>query len=162
MADFQSHQKQANRNLGFLVLVNGNNQEHWDWQVTIAFYAAVHFIHAHLARSLNQHYKTHHQVLEAIDYGIPLSVTKVPEVTYLAYRSLLNLSRRARYLISEGDNTDDTKEYLTYDKHFSRAIKHLDVIIDHIKQLYSIEQNKLPIKCLPLKSNSLNNFTVIR
>ena len=163
MADLQSHKNQADHNLDFLVVANNDQQENWDWQVTIAFYAGVHLINAHLARSVNLHYRTHTDVNEAIDFGNSTSLARLPEEVYLQYRALFNLSRRSRYLIHENNpKADELIPHLTHERHFKKAIKYLDRIIDYMREKYSIDCQKRPIRCLDIKQNTLNNFNVVQ
>jgi len=86
MADFQSHITQAKRNLKFLEQTNTSSNGAWDWQVTIAYYTAVHIVNAHLAKGANLHYTTHEKVKNALFK--PLSPVKIDQNIYLAYHKL--------------------------------------------------------------------------
>jgi hypothetical protein len=131
--------------------------------VTIAFYAAIHFINAHLAQSVDQHFRTHHDVDLAINFCNTLSPCRLPESVYLKYKKLHNLSRRSRYLIHEDKkDADQLKAHLTYDTHFKSAILYLDGIIDFMKTEYAIDCQSHTLKCFELKQNSLNNFNVVQ
>ncbi len=62
MASFQDHISQAKCNLRFLGSVNNQIKNTWDWQVTVAFYVAVHMINARIADKANLHYRSHEAV----------------------------------------------------------------------------------------------------
>jgi len=150
LASFDTHINQAKKNLEFLIETDSRNNKNWDWQITICFYAAVHIVNAHLAKVANLHYRTHEAVKNAINPFATLSTTKVPQEIYLAYTKLEGLSRRARYLCHEKSVDEPTKEFFTYDKHFARAIKHLDIILDYFKKEYNITYCALSVSCVEL------------
>jgi hypothetical protein len=154
LASFDAHIDQAKKNLNFLVETNSRNTTNWDWQVTICFYAAVHIVNAHLAATANLHYRTHEDVKNAINPHAPLSLAKIPEPIYLAYVKLEGLSRRARYLCSDDNANRATTEFFTYDKHFAKAIKNLDVVLDHFKTLYNFTFPPLPVYCVDLSTKT--------
>lgn len=135
MGTFTEHINQAKQNLSFLSSVNENINNRWDWQVTVCFYSAVHLINAHIVSKTSKNYLTHGQVAEVINPYATLSLGSIDENTYVSYTKLHQLSRRSRYLLSENyDKTIDVQTAcLTYDKHFKKAIHHLDVIIEFIK-----------------------------
>ena len=161
MASFDEHINQAKRNLAFLIEVNSNNNSNWDWQVTICFYIGVHLINAHLARIGNLHYRNHEDVRNAISPVSTLSVCQLPQDIYLSYVKLEGLSRRARYLCNENFQITDTRQFLTYDKHFAKAIKNLDRILIHFKNTYKINFNSPQITCIDLTAKTpLQVFTV--
>ena len=161
MATFDEHIIQAKRNLIFLSETNLKNQSFWDWQVTISYYVAVHLLNAHLAKTANLHYRTHEDVKNAINPYNPLAICKVDIEIYLCYAKIEGLSRRARYLCH-----DDTKNYsqdnhFTYDKHFAKTIKKLDIIVSYFANLYSLNFTTLKIFCGDLTTNTnLKNFKV--
>jgi hypothetical protein len=107
--------------------------------VTFCFYTAVHVINAHLAKKANLHYRTHEDVKNAINPTIAVPICAVPDAIYLSYLKLENLSRRARYLCTDDKKGDQEIAYLTYDKHFAKATRHLDNILDHFAGLYAIQ-----------------------
>ncbi len=160
MASFQEHINQASKNLQFLCDVNSNINDSWDWQVTISFYAAVHLINAHVAKTSNQHYRSHEDVSNAINPFNTLSPSRLPEDIYLSYTKLQALSRRSRYLINEQKENRETKAFFTYDKHFSKAIKNIDVVLKYIEKSYSVSFPKTSISCIELKKSPLTFFNV--
>jgi hypothetical protein len=160
MADFDSHKNQVKSNLNTLEIINEYNNLGWDWQVTIAFYSALHLINAHLAQSMDMHYRSHKDVNEAIDFGNTTSLGKLPREIYERYRALLNLSRRSRYLVNEDPNNRENRPFLTSDRHFGKAIRHLDIIIDYMKSRYQVDCPKRNLKCIELRQDSLHNFNV--
>ncbi len=91
-------------------------------------------------------YTTHTQADAAINFANSFSVAKLPEDEYLAYTKLQMLSRRARYLMSEQRQTGFTNE-----KHFVKAITHLDKLISYFDAQYNLR--------FPTKIMSCNRFT---
>ncbi len=158
MASFNEHIKQAKSNLNFLDLVNNKSQSHWDWQVTICFYTAVHLINAHIARRANQHYRSHELVNNSVNPYNKTSITRLSEELYVSYMKLQNLSRRARYLCHDDPKNHDTNAFLTYDKHFLKAIINLDKILSFIAKEYSIQFLRLSLDCIELKKRELEFF----
>ena len=160
MACFKDHIKQANSNLCFLNKINSNN-DFFDWQVTTCYYVAIHIINAHLAE-FDSHYKTHNDVKLSINPYTLISACKVDEDTYLSFISLQNLSRRSRYLINENvEKTDDRISYLTYEKHLSKAIRHLEKLIQFIKKKYpNTNIEKVKLTCSLIKKEELKEFSI--
>jgi hypothetical protein len=161
MASFDEHLEKAKLNLTFLERVCRNESSFWDWKVTISFYAGVHLINAHIANKTGLHYRSHEQVIAAINPNEIMSVCKLEENKYLAYAKLRNLSRRSRYLVSDKEDNKDTKAFYTYDKHFAKAIKHLDILISYINKEYKQNIQNIEVSCIELKQNELINFSVV-
>lgn len=153
MASYEAHLNQAKKNLAFLISTNSSNSTHWDWQVTMCFYVAVHVANAHLAKIADLHYRTHNDVKNALS-PTPLSLTQLPEDIYLSYAKLEGLSRRSRYLCSDSPSSDNEIAFFTYDKHFAKAIKHLDKFLNYFKSIYGIDYGYLPVKCPDLDHKS--------
>lgn len=160
MASFDDHLARAKANLIFLENVCRNEKYFWDWKVTICFYSAVHLINAHIADKSRQHYRSHEQVLMAINPNEALSLSRLDEAKYLCYSKLRNLSRRSRYLVSDQVNNNETGAFFTYDKHFARAIRHLDVLITFFNEEYKMDIQKTEVTCIELKQGELVNFLV--
>jgi len=158
LASFEEHIKQAKSNLHFLEKVNNQINSNWDWQVTISFYVAVHFINAHIASKSDQHYRSHELVNGAINPYNQTSITKLSEELYTSYIKLQNLSRRARYLCHDNPKNRDSNAFLTYEKHFSKSITHLDKLIDFISDEYKTQINTVNLKSIELQNKSLSNF----
>lgn len=160
MATFSEHVSQARNNLSFLNSVNDKIVANWDWQVTICFYTAVHLVNAHIAKKANQHYRSHELVNNALNPFSPLSTTKFTEELYTSYIKLQNLSRRARYLCHDDPRNRDSKGFLTYDKHFSKSIIHLNNLLEFMSNEYSINFTSIEIECVELKNRNLSYFSV--
>ena len=156
MATFDEHINQAKKNLQFLASINKLSNDNWDWQVTVSYYVAVHLANAHLAKSANLHYRTHEKVKEALFNQ--LSPAKVPENVYTSYVKLENNSRRSRYLCHEDAGKDNTSAFFTFDKHFLKSLKHLDVLIRYIRDIYDIEITPVEIDCIELRDQKLTFF----
>lgn len=155
MASFNEHINQAKKNLAFLIDINSSKSRNWDWQVTVCFYTAVHLINSHLAQIGNLHYRTHEDVKNAINpTANNLSICKLPQDIYLAYVKLEGLSRRARYLCNENFDNKEVREFLTFDKHFAKAIKNLDKILAYFKTKYGVSFGNPVIYCAELNANS--------
>lgn len=152
MASFDQHIAQCNRNLLHLYKLNSSVSDSIDWQVTTCFYTAVHLVNAYLAECGNLHYKTHSQVESAINpFGN--SIYKFSEQNYLAYEKIKNLSRRSRYMCHEEGITDMSHGLTTTDKHLSRALKNLDILLQHFNTLYNITYPPITIVCSSLSSS---------
>jgi len=157
MADYQDHIKQANKNLTILGGINNQFNQNWDWQVTAAYYTAVHLMNGHLAKTANLHYKTHADVKNALFAS--LSPCKVPDDIYTAFVKLENYSRRSRYLCHEDvEKTDDSLVYLTYDRHLKKSLGYLDKILSFFSSKYGESFEEISIKCLELKNLKLTHF----
>lgn len=103
-----------------------------------------------MAKKANLHYRTHEDVKHAINPYARVSLCSLPENIYLAYVKLEGLSRRARYLCSDDTTNKSNDEFLTYDKHFAKAVKNLDILLDYFKSEYKLSYPTLPIECLEL------------
>lgn len=159
MASFDQHINQARKNFIVLEGINKSVTDSWDWQVTTAFYAAVHLVNAHLAQKANLHYRTHKDV--KISLYSSMSPAKIPEEIYLAYAKLEMLSRRARYLCSDQEKPnpgDESKAFLTFDKHLRKALIHLDKLMNYIASAYSLSFPKIYLDCAELKGITLTYF----
>ncbi|MEJ0105203.1 MAG: hypothetical protein WDO19_22760 [Bacteroidota bacterium] len=161
MASFDEHINQAKSNLLFLTETNSKNNSFWDWQVTTAFYVAVHIVNAHLAHIGNLHYRTHEDVKNAINPYNPLALGKIDETIYLCYAKLEGLSRRSRYLCHDDPANRGTNVHLTYDRHFAKAIRNLDKLLNFFNLNYNLKYTKPKISCSELsKSENFKVFEV--
>lgn len=161
MAKFEHHIGQAKKNLKFLQSINTNSKENWDWQVTVAFYVAVHLINSHLIQKLGHSFYSHKDTLSHINFAKQLSPSRLEEQEYLAYRKLYNLSRRSRYLCKDSDNPSEGKSdeaYLTHSTHLDKAITHLDLIVEFIKKSYSQNFDVTLLDFLELQRKTLIHF----
>lgn len=161
MASFSEHLDKAKSNLTFLEHVCKHEPCYWDWKVTISFYSAVHFINAHIAQNTGLHYRSHEQVIAAINPNETLSICKLPEDKYLAYVKLRNLSRRSRYLVSDKETNKEEKAFFTFDKHFAKAIRQLDILISYFKKEYNQDFQNIEVSCIELKQSELKNISVV-
>lgn len=159
MASFQEHLIQANSNLEFLGKINSFCNIYWDWQVTTCYYIGVHFVNAHIAKTADLHYRTHKQVEEAINPYNSIPISNVDEETWIAYKSLRNLSRRSRYLISEKETDNGTNARFTHDNHFRKAVLQLDNILNYFSDKYNIPIPKTKLECIDFRpSDKFTNF----
>lgn len=132
-------------------------QTYWDWQVTTAYYAAVHLLNAHLAKTANIHYKVHEAVKNEIN---PESMSGNPACRiemdiYLCYVKLEGLSRRSRYLCHQDKQVVSYDKHTTYDKHFAKSIKYLDKILEYFMNLHSFQITPSPqVSCPELTKQS--------
>ncbi len=158
MATFHEHIKQANCNIDFLQKINITVDNCIDWQVTVAFYTALHLVNAHISSNGLQ-YRRHTDVKDVLNPHNKLSLLKLPEDEYAAYVSLQSLSRRARYLVSEKDgNLAETTAFLTYEKHLAKAFKHLEMLMRYFSTKYNFDLPILKIKCAELKVSAEMKF----
>lgn len=165
MGSFSEHIQQSKNNLAFLAKINNTISNNWDWQVTVCFYSAVHLINAHIVSKTSKNYLSHNQVAELINPFTQLSVSKLDEETYKSYHKLHQLSRRARYLLNENFQkngiVDIQPACMTYDKHFKKAVFHLDIVINYISKNYGVSFSKIDIKCVELSGRSFSNFLIV-
>ena len=159
MANFDEHIEQARKNLAFLSEVNQKIANYYDWQVTICFYTSLHLVNAHLSKH-NLQYRKHNDVNYALNPFVQLSISKLPEEEYDCYMSLQRLSRRSRYLANEKDNNlKSIQAFLTYEKHLSKAIKHLDKLIYFFATKYAVSFDNKDFTCTEIgKGEKLNYF----
>ncbi len=162
MANFNEHLNQAQSNLSFLREINSLSNHYWDWQVTTCFYVAVHLINAYIADKSNMHYRSHEDVAQAINPYNQLSPLKVTDEVYVSYCKLQNLSRRARYLINDNMKNRETNGHFTSDKHFIKALKSLDRILDFFIKKYPSESfDTLDLHCMEGKKTSFAYFQIL-
>jgi hypothetical protein len=161
MASFESHIEQAKSNLSFLEQSNKNANNFWDWQVTVSFYVGVHLVNAHIAQCTQNSYRSHEQVDQAINPYAALSVAKLTETNYLAYSKLQGLARRARYLCHEDHANKTTDAQFTYDKHFARAVRNLDVLMAFLADHYRVHFPVVSLRCLELRNKPLRFFAIL-
>jgi hypothetical protein len=159
LASFDEHINQAKRNCDFLAQINKGFTTYWDWQTTVAFYAAVHLINAHLDKMAGLHYRSHEDVNIAINSFGP-SPCKLPQGEFTAYMYLQWLSKRSRYLISEDKNDHSTTAHFTKEKHFARAIERLDIIMQYIHTKYGVSFAIHTLESPSLESKKLKFFKV--
>ncbi len=150
MASFDEHIVQFQKNVHFLEFISAADYSCCDWQVTVAFYSALHLVNAHLVNKMQQNYISHTDVDKAINPNNAMSVARLNEDVYTSYKSLYNLSRRSRYLVSEKasvrkeESADHTiaAVKVTHEKHVEKARKHLNSIITFFEKQYSITLTK--------------------
>lgn len=153
MAKFEEHIKQSKQNLAFLEKVSQQIDNHYDWQVTICSYVAVHLANAHISK-FGVEYRKHTDVNFALNPKNKTSVCRLPEDEYVSYIILHNLSRRARYLVNDkSEDIKNTNAFFTYDKHFAKAIRHLDKLLAYFAKSYQITFDSTTIRCASINSN---------
>ncbi|MCE7038967.1 hypothetical protein [Dyadobacter sp. CY312] len=160
----EHHFAQAKNNLKFLEKANASALEFYDWQVTVCFYSALHIMSGHL-KAKGVESSSHVSTLRALDPSNQLSITKLGEDEYVAYRSLYNLSRRARYLVevnSQGIVTTGDTPLATRCVHLARSIRNLDRILAFLKTEYKVDLDKIKIKCSDLSQSDNLKFVAIQ
>lgn len=156
MPTSEEHQNQALHNLQFLKEVNSHCNNYYDWQVTVCFYSSLHFINAHLNKvDIGVDFATHELVDQYIRPHGRIRKTQLEENTYASYRALQTLSRRARYL--RNDKNPD-KAAFTGEKHFGKAIYHLDQIMTYMKETYHMTFDTVELTCERLKKQDCHFF----
>jgi len=164
MANFSDHMEQVKSNLRFLGTINKCTNDHWDWQVTTCFYVGVHLFSAYFADKANLHYQSHKDTLKALNFQNAMSPYRVDQSTYLAYRSLFNLSIRSRYLSIHQDNMDKTKvhdedrAFKTFSRHLHDAVKKTDALMLYIDNIYKVKFPVSNVDCIDLRGQQLNYF----
>lgn len=164
MGTFADHIKQSENNLDFLHKVNSAINDRWDWQVTICFYSALHMVNAHIVAKTGMNYLSHNQVSDVLNPYNTLSVARLDEDTFLSYNKLFQLSRRSRYLLNENYKKENPQSLqpacITYDRHFKKAIHHLDKVISFVSSHHKVKFPKFRIECIELKGSVFANFEV--
>lgn len=159
MATFESHIARATRNLEFLHKTNQTHYEYLDWQVTIAFYSAVHFVNAHLAK-YDMHYHSHVDTKHALNPENEKTPGSIEMPIYESYSLLMMLSRRSRYMSDHKNHKLRVDQaFPTTEKQLSKALRHLDVIISYFGKKYELEIETLELKCKSLNQQGLNSIT---
>ena len=158
MATYQEHTAQAIRNLRVLVKNNQTVNDNLDWQVTMAFYAAVHFANAHLAKTINQHYRSHAKVDEALNPYVLTNPSAFNEDAYVAFGILRGLARRSRYLCSDNEANVSDAYHTIADKHFAKAIRNLDIVMHYFSNTHGYHFTQMEIKCDRIKQDKLIYF----
>lgn len=161
MPNFEDHISQAQSNLRFLHEVNSKISDAVDWQVTVSFYTALHFVNAHLAK-YDLHYRKHVDVDHAISFENSLSVAKLPQDVYLSYKKLQSLSRRSRYLVNSNVNPKVESAHLTYSVHFAKALRHLDKLLYFFDKKYALNLNLITVNCIDLKQDALTLIKLVK
>ena len=161
LPQFNDHILQAKSNFSFLGVINKSAPNHYDWQVTVCFYTALHLVNAHLSK-FNQQYRNHKDVNYALSPYNVASPMKIPENVYTSYEALFSLSRRARYLINmKDDNLGSDTPFFTNERHLSKSIRHLELLFDYFDTLYGIGFTKIPLKCtLVTNKNAFRFFDI--
>lgn len=160
MASFEDHIQQAIKNINFLQNINNQISDCYDWQITCGFYSSLHLVNAHLSK-FKLHYRTHTDVKHALNPEVSMSISKIPEDVFVAYISLQSLSRRARYLVNDKEVAlQETQAALVYEKHFEKAIRHLNTIIDFIVKKYDCKA--FPVIKIKTSSTNLNDLSWIK
>lgn len=131
MADFLAHLNQAKYNRKFAIDLAKIGTRR-DWAITVAFYAALHFVEAGLIgknqisttdRSIDDDISIHEKRVRSLlnSYG---------EDIYRPYRKLMTASRRVRYLDNNHNNLDDppAASYYSPDQIEKFVNKDLDLI----------------------------------
>ncbi len=161
MAQFDEHFQRACSDIKFLEQINESTPDRIDWQITVAYYVAVHLVNAHIAK-FSLHYQSHNEIRSAINPHRSIPVAAVSPEAYDDFELLTMLSRRARYLHSEKDpKLAPEVAYYVYDKHFRRALLFLDTILVYFQATYGVEIPKIKL-CCPDKrgSDTFSHFKV--
>lgn len=149
MASFDDHLHQAKENLKFIQDLSASFADYSDWKTTACFYVAVHLINAHIAKASQMHYRSHHDVGNAINPYNQLSPSKLSPDVYACYDKLSQLSRRARYLVNDSYKSagnEGGKSFLTHEGHFVKSMKYLDVVMSFMNSRYDVKFNPVSVK----------------
>lgn len=153
MASFQDHINQAQRNFNFLSGINETQQDCMDWQVTVAFYTALHIVNAYLSE-YDLHPEDHAEIFYQLDKSNDDARYAIDRKIYYKYRNLFNLSHRARYLSSR-QNRDQSNTLSCTEKHLAQSVKLLDAILLYFaekdQEYGDFNFNSIPFNCNKLK-----------
>ncbi len=159
MSSFSDHIKQGKDNLEFLENVNREFSKVYDWQVTISFYTALHFVNAHVKKTMGVYHTTHKDLSNIINPNCRVTnPAQMDEDSFVAYEALFVLSRRSRYLYNQKGQSESS---FTYSKHLAKAIRHLNKVMKFIDDKHSIGFDTTKISCVGLVKGELKYFEVL-
>ncbi len=127
MANFSDHVSQAKKNIEVLKGLNKDSQFEHEWQITVAYYVALHLLHAFIADKSDLHPTNHNYLKGMIEPGTTFSNTELEDNVYSSYAHLEILSRKSRYLCVGKANPE--KAVYATNKDFQRSIQYLDKVI---------------------------------
>jgi len=91
------HVQKAKHNEDFLEYVSKNSgNEYFDWQITIVFYAALHYTKAYLKHHGKHSGDSHEEIAKAI---LPKNNPLFNDEVYVLYKEMYRSSRDSRYSI---------------------------------------------------------------
>lgn len=161
MANFEQHIEQAKHNLNVLTHLNTTLPTALDWQVTSAYYVAVHLANAVISK-FGLHYRSHEKVKHAIS---PYNQTALPGRfncdAYVAYIQLENLSRRSRYLCNVETPEENGLRHATKAKHLRKALRTLNEVIKFMVSEHQVEFPPVFLHLDGLKSETLVYFKCV-
>ena len=118
--------QQASRNTELAVFLRAEKVSYLDWAVTCLFYAAVHYVNAHLAHGDKAIPKRHTTQGKLIGRSNIVEADPELRTIYSAYRHLDDESRDARYEL-KGPSKDE------YDTHLVPKLDRIrDFVMDRV------------------------------
>ena len=152
--------EQARKNLRILSSLCEHVSNSTDWQITLAFYASLHLLKAHLAKN-GARVHNHKDLKLAIsntDSVLAKSLV-VPEAVRTAHTYLYKHARISRYLFEDGGDPDVEVAPPTFaDNDIIEAIRRLNIVLEFYKAKYGASFTKTVIKLQAVKQPSLTHF----
>lgn len=162
MAQFDEHYSRACSDIEFLEQVNSRFPDRIDWQITVAYYVAVHLVNAHIAK-FSLHYQSHNEIRSAINPHRTIPLAGVSPEAYDDFELLTMLSRRARYLQSEkSPSLAPQAAHYVFDKHFRRSLQMLDTILTYFYETYKLTLPKITLICPDRRPTDTFNHFILK
>ena len=112
MSKHLEHLEQIRHNKKFLVFLDKHSDQQFiDWQMTVVFYTALHFIHALARKKKCNIGASHEKVHENINPDNKSAIMPLPELEYASYVNLYHHSRNARYKCWAMDSNNPLLQY---------------------------------------------------
>lgn len=163
MRNRDDHVARVNYNLRHLAaLSKAAGLDSTDWQITIAFYAALHAVQAKLCSHAGIDINSHKDVDLIISPGSNFTQLKLTSSLYSDYEELLNLSRKARYLYQKASHLPTTTGSFLSNRNLRSALLRLDRLLTHYQQQLSVEFEKVEIFCSECSQADKSNFKVLK
>jgi len=144
MVSFEEHLQQAKSNLSALRVML--DTDHFDWQVTISFYVALHLLSAHMAFQ-GVHVSTHKKARDNLLSLAEKNNVKADSDIFSYYDMLEGLSREARYL-HNGESPKNAPVQALFVKHgkASDALRSLNNIMIYFSRKYEADFETTKVK----------------
>ncbi|QXN68093.1 hypothetical protein [Microcystis phage Mae-Yong924-2] len=162
MTKREDHIARVNYNLRTLgVLSKAAQQDSTDWQITIAFYSALHAVQAHLSGYPGIDINSHKDLDLIISPESSFSQFRLPIELHADYEELLNLSRKARYLCQKAESAPTLTGSFLKHSNLRKALFRLDRLLTHYQEQLSVQFERVKIFCSECSLDDKKKFNVL-